>query len=455
MQGSGRWGSSEYSSEAEELFARYLASGADMDEGFAAFAEEYPDHEDELLGLRADWDNVRGILGELGLEPRRAAVPEPAPDAPQPASAPREPAPAAVRVERSGAPAWARVALVALGATALALGALGYRSWRESRALAAEKQELLSRHERDQQAARDRQATLEREREALREETRELEAARAEAERAAAREARRAGQLADWRTLEALEAEATRLWPAVPGLVPRLEDWLERAREPVRRWSRAALPLEASSGGEALEATAAPELAALLERFEQPGAGLLARVERRLRRARGSAWDADAAAAPDGPGSQGLELPLQAGLAPLEPEPATRPLEFAFLPTWDGAGKGAPNDSQAPPIVLALIPRVSGEGVDASSNGPIEDEGGLQNAAFFLSKGPLGAEGWRRLGVAPPLAWSLLGLPAPGLAALGLRTPSAAELRRAREAGCLDGVPDAPAWAWVARSLDR
>ncbi len=67
------YGSSEYSGEAEELFARFVLQherGDDPD--FEALCDEHPELADELYGLHADWDNVRGLLARL--EGKRAAA---------------------------------------------------------------------------------------------------------------------------------------------------------------------------------------------------------------------------------------------------------------------------------------------------------------------------------------------------------------------------------------------
>ncbi len=71
------FGSSEYSPEAEDLFAQYLLArdvGEELD--FEAFAAEHEEFTEELYGLHTDWDNVRGLLGRL--ERRREAAPTPA-----------------------------------------------------------------------------------------------------------------------------------------------------------------------------------------------------------------------------------------------------------------------------------------------------------------------------------------------------------------------------------------
>lgn len=67
------YGSSEYSGEAEELFARFVLQherGEDPD--FEALCDEHPELADELYGLHADWDNVRSLLARL--EGKRAAA---------------------------------------------------------------------------------------------------------------------------------------------------------------------------------------------------------------------------------------------------------------------------------------------------------------------------------------------------------------------------------------------
>lgn len=101
------FGSSEYSPEAEDLFAQYLLArdvGEALD--FEAFAEEHSEYTEELYGLHTDWDNVRGLLGRL--ERRRevtpaAAPPPPEPQAAEPQVVPTEPEPAALRSEQPAA----------------------------------------------------------------------------------------------------------------------------------------------------------------------------------------------------------------------------------------------------------------------------------------------------------------------------------------------------------------
>ena len=81
------FGSSEYSPEAEDLFAQYLLArdvGEELD--FEAFATEHEEFTEELYGLHTDWDNVRGLLGRL--ERRREAAPTTASALPEPATEP-------------------------------------------------------------------------------------------------------------------------------------------------------------------------------------------------------------------------------------------------------------------------------------------------------------------------------------------------------------------------------
>ena len=81
------FGSSEYSPEAEDLFAQYLLArdvGEELD--FEAFATEHEELTEELYGLHTDWDNVRGLLGRL--ERRREAAPTTASALPEPATEP-------------------------------------------------------------------------------------------------------------------------------------------------------------------------------------------------------------------------------------------------------------------------------------------------------------------------------------------------------------------------------
>ncbi|MFT7486923.1 MAG: hypothetical protein ACI9F9_002780 [Candidatus Paceibacteria bacterium] len=78
------YGSSEYSTKAEELFAEFLL---DAEQGkaqdFEEFCAENDSCADELYGLHADWDNVRGLLAQL--KGRRVEV---VPTAPAPVAQP-------------------------------------------------------------------------------------------------------------------------------------------------------------------------------------------------------------------------------------------------------------------------------------------------------------------------------------------------------------------------------
>jgi len=79
-----QYGSSEYSQQAEELFARYLLlARAGTAPDFEEFCDQHPDHTDELYGLHADWDNVGGLLAQLDrLEPVDEDAPSEAPSSP-------------------------------------------------------------------------------------------------------------------------------------------------------------------------------------------------------------------------------------------------------------------------------------------------------------------------------------------------------------------------------------
>jgi hypothetical protein len=79
------YGSSEYSEKAETLFAGFLLDveraalhpETDSPPDFEEFCAEHSGYADELYGLHADWDNVRGLVAQMnGLRP---SVPPPTP----------------------------------------------------------------------------------------------------------------------------------------------------------------------------------------------------------------------------------------------------------------------------------------------------------------------------------------------------------------------------------------
>ena len=82
------YGSSEYSNEAEEVFARFVLEherGESPD--FEALCEAHEELADELYGLHADWDNVRSLLARLqDRRDQQAPAAAPSPEPAQPAS---------------------------------------------------------------------------------------------------------------------------------------------------------------------------------------------------------------------------------------------------------------------------------------------------------------------------------------------------------------------------------
>lgn len=141
-----RYGSSEYSARAEELFALFVrrrAAGEELD--FEAFCAEHPEHADELDGLHADWDNLHGLLGRMGVLGHLAEagedLPSPGPAGPFVDGAPTPALSARTAQGPSGMRAG--VLLGVLLAAACAAGALGLLARREARAA-----ELLAEHNR-------------------------------------------------------------------------------------------------------------------------------------------------------------------------------------------------------------------------------------------------------------------------------------------------------------------
>lgn len=131
-----RYGSSEYSALAEELFAAFLrrrAAGEELD--FEAYCAEHPEQADELDGLHADWDNLHGLLGRMGglreLSPTAAPAALPRVEGAAQGSAPSR---TSARV--------ALLVLVLLGISASA-ASLGLVARREAQAA-----ELLAEHNR-------------------------------------------------------------------------------------------------------------------------------------------------------------------------------------------------------------------------------------------------------------------------------------------------------------------
>lgn len=169
------YGSSEYSPQAEELFALYVArleSGEAPD--FEAYCEQHAEFADELIGLHTDWDNVRGLLSKLkdlgGSQGAQRASPIASPGSE--VALPAEPVPAAPGRELSKAsqleaPAAQRsrpaargrsVLCVLLGGTALALLLWNRDLRRGSEVLAVERNQLAARQAQAEQQLEETEA---------------------------------------------------------------------------------------------------------------------------------------------------------------------------------------------------------------------------------------------------------------------------------------------------------
>jgi len=407
------YGSSEYSREAEELFARYLLdveNGADAD--LDTLCAEHDELADELYGLHADWDNVRGLLARL--EGQRAKA-SPPPPAPEPQLDPEVLAEREARIEPFSAadvPDLDRDALDSGGGTlravaiagvvaALALGVWSYdllrtgtvlakesRSLRvETEAARAELEDVEGRRsalaEREAELRGELQTTLaakeqlEGESSALaldlsseREGKRALEVERERLsleldeerrrKREAAAEVERLALIVEASDLLKREAE---LWPGDADTAPALERWLEEARGFEQR-------LGAWSDGST--AASAPH-----ETAELFGAsGRVAMADLRLERlracstedgeTRADGWDETLtlleAAEGDSP-YRGVELTPQFGLQPLGADPATGLLRFADLRTGAPAQDAAADEGEVEgALVFVLIPGVELEG---------------------------------------------------------------------------------------------
>jgi hypothetical protein len=475
------YGSSEYSSEAEELFARFVLEherGEAPD--FEALCDANPDLCDELYGLHADWDNVRGLLARLEGQ-RAASNPAAAPTGTAPAEAletepqpgPRAEAPSAegpqARPEgqagdtatptlpEGGAPSgievpfspadvpvpealarrvgtWKRAAVVgAVASAALAVWSLDLHRTRtvlaeESRTLRVESESTrgaLLEAERRASELDEAQRRLDAELSTAREE-RERLASRGtslEQDLAAERDRKAALEREQESLRRALEEERDRTRAAAEeaarlGLQRELEDLL---REERGLWP--SVPGTASRLADWL--TRARELDG------RPGAdgtsplrgedGLLARVALRLER-----LEACEAALEDEAwaevvraleGTPAADLAPRFGLRPLGADPATGLQRFLDLRTRTGAEDG---------LEFQLVPGLELPG------------GGVE--PFFLASAPWDEEVRRHLlgGSATPE-----GVPDPGpearraldLARLGYRAATSAEVALARRAG--------------------
>lgn len=230
-----RYGSSEYSAQAEELFAEYVrrrAAGEDLD--FESYCGDHPELADELDGLHADWDNLHGLLGRMGVlgglatgEPEGspavgAAGPFGEARAPQPAPPPGDRHAAPHAPARGSGRAWTWGLVLASLVAAGSLARIAQREARAAGALADDNRRLA-----DEVLARDGRLV-------------DLEAARRAAAEAAAVEGARAERLAR----EALEAarraqeltlEAAREAQRAEEERRRANDQTELAAEALRR----------------------------------------------------------------------------------------------------------------------------------------------------------------------------------------------------------------------------
>jgi len=393
MAGETRYGSSEYSSEAEELFAAYVLrrrSGEAVD--FEALCAEHEGLADELYGLHTDWDNVSSLLGRLEGSreaPAASAIEAGSPEPPElPEAVPEGP----VEPERTPSAAWKWLA-VAGAAGGLVAAGVALSLFRDKGVLAQERltligekgalvevqRELEARGEALSSELTAQRAETEREREAA-------ESAREQARRESERSALLGARLAAG---ELLEEEAT-LRAIAPERLEAMEAWLARADALAKR--AAELP------------STDPALAADLERLAGPGgarwrvearAALLRRVEAERTEADGRAWVEALAELADptrSPAYAGAHLEPHFALVPLGREPLIGLWLFADRRTGEVASGDA--------LVLLLHPG--------------DPEAGV--SPFFVATTELGAEHWERAGV-------------PGaLDELGYRTPTPEEV---------------------------
>lgn len=408
------YGSSEYSTKAEELFAGYLLDaegGAVRD--FEDFCAEHDSYADELYGLHADWDNVRGLLAQL--KGRRVeSTPAPAPPAPEPQpdrvelakrEAAIEPFSAAdvpdPDDEYDGRPnrAWK---VLATGGALVAVVTVIWAAQlsRNTQVLAREKQSLVDEQdstrkelesvrtesralaEREAQLStelsteREAKGQIETDRDALnadleKERARQqelaaeheqlgaalaLERTRSETALQAAREARvQVTALALRARGEQLMAREASLWPSSAERLTPLGEWLADAEQFAGRWRE----LEASSSA-ALEGSEqlAPLLAAdgLIEQSRERHAAMQVWQAEAIADV-GSTWAKalDALQDPErSPLYRGLQLTPQFALSPLGPDPQSGLWRFADRQTESPAGSNA--------LVFVLVPGIELEG---------------------------------------------------------------------------------------------
>ncbi len=194
-------------------------------------------------------------------------------------------------------------------------------------------------------------------------------------------------RLSDVKRLSDLEAEAERLWPAAPEMIPKLEDWLVRARRLVERLEIHQQSLDALRAPASLSADGAPafpdlelewrhgilvELVNGLRQLSGGESGTLRRVEERLSFARtvhersiaehAARWEAAVAAIADRgvcPRYDGLALAPQLGLVPLGPDPCSGLWEFAHIQTGAVPERGAGGSlllTEDTGLVFVLLP---------------------------------------------------------------------------------------------------
>jgi len=233
-------------------------------------------------------------------------------------------------------------------------------------------------------------------------------------------------RLADARRLAELEAEAERLWPAVPSNVGSLEQWLARAAALADRRARHAEDLVRLRADRSADAEGRWRLGLLEElvedlgRFADPTRGTIASVRDRHAFAAeihekslvsgAKAWRTaiDSIANQERcPRYRGLVIEPQLGLLPLGRDPRSGLWEFADLSSGVAPLRGADGTlslSADSAIVLVLIP--PGEFEMGSRDGgllvgrsPREEETPARThrvAAFFLAKHELTRAQWAR-----------------------------------------------------------
>lgn len=421
------YGSSEYSPEAEELFAGYLHEAERGVAGdFEAFCAEHEEFADELYGLHADWDNVRGLLRQL--ESRRPgadesapreAIAEPArPDVaplPEVGASVQAPACAIPAVEQAPVRGAQRWKLLTSAAAVLALCLGSWSAWlsRNSEVLAQEKDDLATEglrvraelestresrdeltrtkgqleavldttaQERDQvrdqneslaqdlESERQAKLELDRERDRLAE---ELEAERRRQRESEARLLRTGADAARLQAAELMRREAG-LWPATRAHQAPMRTWIAEA-EALLSGAQTTLKALAPS-----EDPADRALSASLEAAIQPlggDQGTLARTRARaaeleealrvLEEEDAEAWHAVLARLADAeryPALADLDWQPQCGLAPLGPDSDTGLERFADRRTGEPASTEPEGQSSPGALVFVLVPGAEIEG---------------------------------------------------------------------------------------------